>query len=144
MSKSETLNRIILKNKAAKVRKLSDIALLFEKESRLNAQVTELDQFENKLIEQTESKSSELNKLPRAFIKQEQIKRAKLLSSLEQCRQEIASKSTQLKDRQKLELEELQRIDTRIKAVQDKARCETALVAITKEVLESEDYVQNV
>jgi hypothetical protein len=144
MSKSETLNRIILKNKAAKVRKLSDIALLFEKESRLSAQAMELDQFENKLLEQTESKSSELNQLPRDFVRQEQVKRDKLLSTLEQCRQEIVGKSTQFKDQQKLQLEELQRIDARIKAVQEKARYEHAIVAVSKEVLESEDCVRNV
>lgn len=144
MSKSQTLSQIMAKNKAAKVSKLSDIAKLFEQESRLNAQAMELNQFNQILSAQTEVESSELNKLPREFLKQEQSKREKLLATLLQCRQEIVNRGEEVKNLQRLKLEELQRIDARIKAVRDKANYEASLKIITREVLESEDYIRNV
>ena len=143
MTSTENLNRLAMKNKAAKVHQLSEIAALFERERIVEGQASQLKELKNNLLSQVELSPEDLKKLPKTFLKNEKKKRDQLLNRLDVCEQESAKQIDEIQKNKEIEVRELKKLDCRIERVQEKVKKQKLIIETAKDLIAVEECVRN-
>ena len=138
MSSTQTLTRIVKRNKAIKVRQLSEIAALFEREQRLGTQLSGMNELEGDLLAQ--ANQSLTNELPRKFLEQERAKSKEILAKVGEVKREVGAECDLIAKEKNRKIREVEKIDACIEKIEDKVRETNGTIEITREIVEIEEH----
>jgi hypothetical protein len=144
MTSTVNLDRILKKNTAVKVKQLSEIAVLFEQEQRINKQLLEIEKLQVNLESEIDCSGDFSKELPRNFLERENKKRKKLLETIRSHKIDAVKESEEIEFQKKKEALSLKKTDIRIKHVEGTLKEKRKYFDAAKEVIETEELLKNV
>jgi len=136
---TSSLNRIMTKNKVEKVKQLSEIAVLFEREKRVGEKAAQISTLSTELKDQGEISLKLTRELPAGFLEQENKKREKLISTISACQNEITDQLALVVERQRKKAKELEKTNSCLAKIREKTRRNEIETQIANEILDSEE-----